>query len=347
MKYNQPFGISDPNAPYINGNPSTGTMGSIPPAWSIEHDQREIVAVIQYAADRGLIDFNNQTCLPPASTDLTQLLKAIFGLSNRQRVTVPFTFYVNGTTGNDLNLGTTPATAFKTIQGAVNAAGQYSPGPIPITIKIAIGNYNGFTLPFYSIPPIYMEGDTGTPTGVVINGNVSPNSEWAAACGSYNTLYLSYMKLQATGNRLIGPGSSGVVAFNYATVNLMAGLTFGQCDLALISSAGRVGVASPFHMNGTSCQTVLAAQGGTIIIGYLNQGLEIFIDAPMACGAFAAAVGTGSQIGSWGTTWYGRAGVTGYNYNVNWGGFIDSNLAGDYYFPGTLGGFSANGGSYR
>ena len=46
MKYNQPYGVSDPNAPYINGNPTTGTMGSIPPAASIEYPQREIVNVI-------------------------------------------------------------------------------------------------------------------------------------------------------------------------------------------------------------------------------------------------------------------------------------------------------------
>ena len=46
MQYNPPYGVSDPNAPYINGNPSTGTMGSIPPAASIEYPQREIVNFI-------------------------------------------------------------------------------------------------------------------------------------------------------------------------------------------------------------------------------------------------------------------------------------------------------------
>ncbi len=65
MKYNQPYGVSDPNAPYTNGNPSTGTMGSIPPAASIEYPQREIVAVI---ADAGMT---------PTDGDLTQLAKAI------------------------------------------------------------------------------------------------------------------------------------------------------------------------------------------------------------------------------------------------------------------------------
>lgn len=65
MKYNQPYGISDPNAAYINGDPTTGTMGSIPPAASVEFDQREIVALIAATA---------QT---PDNADLTQLLKAI------------------------------------------------------------------------------------------------------------------------------------------------------------------------------------------------------------------------------------------------------------------------------
>jgi hypothetical protein len=65
MKYEQPYGVSDPNAPYINGNPSTGTMGSIPPAAAIENPQREIVNLI---SDAGL---------SPADTDMHQLAKGV------------------------------------------------------------------------------------------------------------------------------------------------------------------------------------------------------------------------------------------------------------------------------
>ena len=65
MKYNQPYGISDPEAPYINGNPSTGTMGSIPPAASIEHPQREIVDIIKRGG------------LTPDTADLGQLTKSV------------------------------------------------------------------------------------------------------------------------------------------------------------------------------------------------------------------------------------------------------------------------------
>ena len=65
MKYEAPYGVSDPNASYINGNPSTGTMGSIPPAASIENPQREIV---NFETDSGLV---------PTDADLHQLSKSV------------------------------------------------------------------------------------------------------------------------------------------------------------------------------------------------------------------------------------------------------------------------------
>ena len=65
MKYNAPYGNSNNDAPYVNGNPSTGTMGSIPPAESIEHPQREIV------------NFITDSAVTPSGTDLRQMSKAI------------------------------------------------------------------------------------------------------------------------------------------------------------------------------------------------------------------------------------------------------------------------------
>jgi hypothetical protein len=70
MQYNQPYGmpaeVTWGDTPYINGNPSTGTAGSIPPAGSIEYPQREIVNVIRDAA-----------LLTPSNSDLHQLAKSI------------------------------------------------------------------------------------------------------------------------------------------------------------------------------------------------------------------------------------------------------------------------------
>lgn len=65
MKYTQPFGNADPNAAYVNGNPATGTPGSIIPAGAVEPAQREIVAVIAAAG------------LTPTDGNNTQLLAAL------------------------------------------------------------------------------------------------------------------------------------------------------------------------------------------------------------------------------------------------------------------------------
>ena len=64
MKYWQPYGITDPDAHYIDGDSSINRPGSIPPWGAIEQDQREIVSAIKGA---------NMT---PSATDLAQLLVA-------------------------------------------------------------------------------------------------------------------------------------------------------------------------------------------------------------------------------------------------------------------------------
>jgi len=66
VKYQPPYGFeNDPTAHYINGDPSIGRAGSIPPAASIEYPMREIVAAIHYAG------------LSPSDFDLTQAVKAV------------------------------------------------------------------------------------------------------------------------------------------------------------------------------------------------------------------------------------------------------------------------------
>lgn len=66
MKYNPPYGSPGTNDDsYTNGNPATGTKGSIPPAAALEYPQREIEAVIRFAG------------LTPSNSDLEQLRKAI------------------------------------------------------------------------------------------------------------------------------------------------------------------------------------------------------------------------------------------------------------------------------
>jgi hypothetical protein len=65
MKYQPPYGITDPNAGYINGNPAAGIQGSIPPAASIEFPMREITTAI------------SMNGIAPDDGDLGQLGRAI------------------------------------------------------------------------------------------------------------------------------------------------------------------------------------------------------------------------------------------------------------------------------
>lgn len=67
MKYQPPYGINDPEAPYINGDPSIGRQGSIIPAGAVEYPQREVIAAIEAS---------KQT---PDDASLSQLLYAIRG----------------------------------------------------------------------------------------------------------------------------------------------------------------------------------------------------------------------------------------------------------------------------
>jgi hypothetical protein len=64
MQYEPPYGVTDPNASYINGNPAAGIAGSIPPAQAIENPQREIVNLITKG---GYV---------PSDADLFQLTRA-------------------------------------------------------------------------------------------------------------------------------------------------------------------------------------------------------------------------------------------------------------------------------
>lgn len=65
MKYQAPYGVSNPDAPYINGDPTIGRQGSIPPAAAFEYPMREIVAVI------------DKSKMNPTDADLMQMAKAI------------------------------------------------------------------------------------------------------------------------------------------------------------------------------------------------------------------------------------------------------------------------------
>ena len=104
MQYVQPYGISDPDAPYINGDPSIARQGSIPPAAAFEHPMRELVHII------------TDSLITPDSGDLEQCAKGM----RSQRMN-----YVEDTGSvNTLSVALSPPLGF------------YSIG-LPIRVKVA------------------------------------------------------------------------------------------------------------------------------------------------------------------------------------------------------------------
>jgi hypothetical protein len=107
MDFSQPYGT--PPVPivmppgtrsysrYVNGNPVTGTEGSIPPATAFDEAQVEIVEVIQRA---GIV---------PTHGDLTQLWQALMALFAQKYITSPITKTVHGVGADftDLNAAMT------------------------------------------------------------------------------------------------------------------------------------------------------------------------------------------------------------------------------------------------
>jgi hypothetical protein len=65
MKYVPPYGTTDPNAPYVNGNPAAGIEGSIPPADAFNEPLRELDNLVRYSG------------YTPADNQLDQVTRAI------------------------------------------------------------------------------------------------------------------------------------------------------------------------------------------------------------------------------------------------------------------------------
>jgi hypothetical protein len=163
MQYNQPYGVSDPNAPYINGNPSTGTMGSIPPAASIEYPQREIVQVI---TDAGIT---------PSNGDLAQLAKAIQSCY--------LNFVPDTGTVNALNVTMTPAP-------------QYRDGLV-VRVKVSVNNTGPATINVNAqgAKKIRRKGDTDLLANDLATGSIATltyNSTLNSGAGAFELAGVAY-----------------------------------------------------------------------------------------------------------------------------------------------------------
>lgn len=121
MKYWQPFDQpGTPDAGYVNGNPSAGTPGSIPPAGVFEQPQREIV---NFISDCGIA---------PLDTDLHQLGRGV--------QTGKVIFGVDTGTANAMVVALTPVPLLRTVGMTVRVKKGPTPNSAAATLNIGLGD---------------------------------------------------------------------------------------------------------------------------------------------------------------------------------------------------------------
>lgn len=170
------------------------------------------------------------------------------------------TYYVRTSTGNDANNGTSPATAYKTINKAASVATAGS------TIYIGSGDYREKvtpTNPGTSGNPIVYQGDvdgshTGDPPGEIRVTNFLTNYKTAATdqvlfqlnnpVGN-NSSYLTFNNLTL----ISGPGSGGNALFNVTDFSSGGiGLTWNNCLFQVFSTLNSSSAAAIYGSFGTA-----------------------------------------------------------------------------------------------
>jgi hypothetical protein len=361
VKYMQPFGISDPNAPYINGNPATGEMGSIPPAASIEHDMREIVEVINYAYEHKYRDSEGTLCQAPSEFDLQQLRKAIWGFINSDKMALNLTYYVNSGNGSDTaNDGLTLSTAFASIQRAINESQKYDPNGYVITIYVADGTYSAFVAGSGSLKGwgyVRIIGNNTTPAACMIT------TTGAVAChftGKSRTYLFGGFKI--VNNGVLPVYGHGVLATDDVFLNVY-NLDLGHCGgnqmwssrstLHLCGMIDQVpNVTMPFIRvtGGTPASHMSSSESGSLS----SHCPDLQIMTAMTVGSWNSSsyashsIFVGDPFGSQPNFYNsitGKANVTGQKFQVQGNSIIQA--GGDInYFPGTTAGAVYSGGQY-
>ncbi len=249
----------------------------------------------------------------------------------RELLTAARTYYVR-TDGSDSNTGlsNTAGGAFATLQKAVSTALLFDFNRLTVTIQLGDGTY-----PAASVASGYINGS------LVINGNAaSPgNVVISLSSGSCITATDS-AKINVSNMRLQTSGVSGLVASTGATVT-GSNLIFGACGYAHIAAAARAQIIIT-----DSCQIAGSAPAfanldqanlDATAVAFTLSGSLAFSDAFIRAGALSYA----RMIVP---TFSGTA--TGSRYNISGNSVINTNGAGETFFPGNAAGVKNSGGQY-
>jgi hypothetical protein len=283
--------------------------------------------------------------------NIGEMLWMLFDGSNFQIVNPPsqllnnLTIFVNSSTGSD-SLDGSQATVSGTkgplqhIQTAVNKAFNYPPSQFSVTIQCADGTYSeSVTVGPIPGPSIIINGDSGSPINVVVNGANSSNTFQVS--GPNN---VTIQNLKITTGTGTGP-PSGFFASKGATLTT-SNTVSGFCDFAVHEAFGPSTIHIGSHTYSGSSTFAMGSFFGGFILP--TQGATYTISTGITVTAFATASGNGSmEVPVPGSPSFINPGfVTGSKFQAVINGVIDTQGLGVNYFPGNSAGTVTTGGVY-
>jgi hypothetical protein len=276
MKYEQPYGVADPNAPYINGNPATGTEGSIPSAAVFQNPQTEIVNLI---AAGGLV---------PTDSDLYQLLESV----RSQFVN----YAVDTGSVNALSIAYTPALL-------VRKLGQ------PYRVKVLNANTGACTMnDGLGVAPIKLSGGADLAANELVAGMIAEfvwdgtnfqlvnSTVGGGSPGTVNNYYIEIPYVadtSVTPNLITAPFSPAITA-----------PTDGNPILVKIANANSG--ATQIGVNALALSNVVNRDGTPLTIGALVAGQMALLIRSGSTWQLYGSVGSSSVSG-------GGGGIAGYS----------------------------------
>lgn len=245
------------------------------------------------------------------------------------------TYYVRSD-GSDSNTGLVDSAggAFLTIQKAVDVVSLLDVSSFIVTIQVGDGTFAGFELkPYAGIGPVILRGNNSTPANVVIT----------TASASVNTIYgedAGFWRLLDFAVSHTGVNSS-IDAVGETRVEF-GNLRFGAAGAYQFRTRrGARGIAiSNYAITAGAIAHFFAGQNSTIEAYTITTTLT---GTPAFSGAFAQARHS-AVITHEGGSFSGSA--TGKRYTSETNGYIDTDGAGETYFPGDAAGTTADGGWY-
>jgi hypothetical protein len=256
MKYVPPYGL-DPNgdAPYINGNPTIGQQGSIPPAGAFEYPMRE------------LQNFITDTGQTPSNGDLHQISRGV------QNGLVSFSVDAGTKNAMVAALNPTPLALTLGMQVRVKKIGQANDGPVTLNIGLGVNSVtraNGSALGIGELP-------ASTVVAMIWDGSQWQVENFQAVTSSsisnvYNTVDIPYAVDTGTTNNIIAaftPAITALAAGNMFKVRLANAIT--GASTIKINALAALPLVRP---DGSPCQGGEGAVGQEMILIYDGTAIQ-------------------------------------------------------------------------